>query len=218
MKDHLVGLESATGRLSGAARAAESQVAQAERVTQSMTSLSGALSGLADRVNLVALNVTLLATKSGEAGMLFEPSGVELRGLFEEARRLSRDLGSQGPRAQAAARHAVETLGEVAATADGTTEKAQRAAVHAARLGDLTARLEETLSASRREAEAAEERGAAMERRLLGTEAAAAARSAALGERLAAFERFASDVRGALEGVRQARSEADDLVERLRPA
>ncbi len=93
---------------------------EGERVLQAMLPFSASFSGLSDRMNLLALNIALLASKVPQEGELFEPFGKELRGLFEEARRLSRDLATVSQKALNAAARTSEAAREVGQEASST--------------------------------------------------------------------------------------------------
>lgn len=218
LKELLVSVEAAAGRLAASARGGHALVEQAERQALSVAPAAASLSGLSDRMNLLALNIALLATRAGEAGGPFTESGEELRGLFEEARTLSREIGSLAQRAAGAARRAGEPLADLVALAEGTGGRASRAAAQVDRLDELTLRLDETVAAARQAADGidAEERD---ERREEGLRAAAVAeREERERERAERAEGLLRSLPAALDGLSRARAALAAVSRELRRA
>lgn len=216
MKDHLLSVEASAGRLTAAARNATALVDEAERGAQSVAPVAAALSGLADRMNLLALNVALLAAKAGDAGSPFEMSGTELRALFDEVRGLSRELGSIGQRGTGSARRAAETLADLAALADGASERAARAGLQLDRLAELGAALSDAIGSARAAADAAEADRRAGRTLQAARLSGAAAREEALRARIAEGRRRDEAAAAALALVGRSREDAGALAERLR--
>jgi methyl-accepting chemotaxis protein len=193
-------------------------VTQTEKLAVSVGPFAAALSGLADRMNLLALNVTLLATRAGEFGGPFEHSGTELRGLFEEARRLSRDLASLAQKAASTGRRAGEALGDILVTAEGAAESAWRTQEQLERLRDLGTGLSGALAGAQRAAEEGEEGRRRLHTSLVAAETALGTQSVALAEQLEEIEKRNRDLLGLLDLLQKARASGDALLSRLRAA
>ncbi|HKC25668.1 MAG TPA: hypothetical protein VKF32_13040 [Thermoanaerobaculia bacterium] len=188
----------------GAARAAEA-LAAVEAQADSAALRSAALSSLANRMNLLAIDLAVLGTP-GRAGA---ESGGELRALFEEARRLARDIGAAEQRTADAARHARALAAELADLAEDGARRARTKlpalAAVAARAASLPARLGEARERSLALEHGAEESA----RRIDGAAASLAALSSELTERGAAAE----DVSAGLHEIVERVSELQVLAE-----
>ena len=141
-------------------------LAELSRTAEALLPLASSVSGLADRANLLGLNVSLLAARAGEAGAPFEEAAAELRGLFEEARRLSRELTDAARRTDGGARRVASAVEESAGTVAAGQERGTRAAERLGALDGLCAQLERTLAEVARAARAAAEQGSELARRL----------------------------------------------------
>src|SRR5436190_12211365 len=126
----------------GASRAAEA-LSAVETQADSASPRSAALSSLANRMNLLAIDVAVL----GMPGRGGAETGGELRVLFEEARRLAREIGAAEQRTADAARHARALAAGLADLAEDGARSARTKlpalAAVAARAASLPARLGE---------------------------------------------------------------------------
>lgn len=207
--DALDVVASAAERASTAAGTSSSSLAVVERATEALGPFAGTLSGHADRVNLLALNVALLATRAGGEGAVFEEASSELRALFEDLRRHARELGSAAQRARDAARVAREALGDLRELAGEGRARTERDRLQLRRTDEVAARLRETLAAARQSVRVAEEQRG----RLLPALDAAFAREAALrASRETEHQRLANMAAGlasALAGLVELRTAAE---------
>lgn len=184
LRDRLRSAEEASARLSSTARDAQTLLATVEARATGTSPLAGELSGLADRMNLLALNLALLAARAGEAGEPFHASGEELRGLFEEARRFSRELAAHGQRSAESSRRAAEAAAEVSLASAEQAAREVRATERLGRIRDLSSRLRAALESSRAASTIRDEYARKAESSL-----------AATGRRLAAARRDREDER-----------------------
>ena len=109
-------------------------LSELSRTAETLMPLASSVSGLADRANLLGLNVSLLSARAGEAGAPFEEAATELRSLFEEARRLSRELIETARRNDGGARRVAALVEE---SVGATTAGQERGARASERLGGL---------------------------------------------------------------------------------
>ena len=131
----------------GAARATRA-LADVEEGGSAMGPPAAALSSLANRMNLLAINLAVLGTGAGNA----QETGAELRALYEEARRISREVVSSSQRTADAARRARSLGDELAALASEGAARADRSLRSLAPLleeaGDLGSGLERAREAT----------------------------------------------------------------------
>jgi methyl-accepting chemotaxis protein len=127
LRDTVTGVASAAARILESSRSLRALTVESERNIQGLSPFVAGLSGISDRMNLLALNLALLASRAGDAGSPFEQSGEELRGLFESTRRLSRDLSSVCQKAGNSATRAVEAGQDVTLSADKALERSRQA-------------------------------------------------------------------------------------------
>ena len=141
-------------------------LSELSRSADALLPFASSLAGLADRANLLGLNVSLLATRAGEAGAPFEEAAAELRGLFEESRRLSRELSEAARRTNGGVRKVSTLVEESAGTAASGRERGALASERLGTLDGLCEQLERALGESLRSNRAATDEGAALARRL----------------------------------------------------
>lgn len=141
-------------------------LSELSRSADALLPLASSVSGLADRANLLGLNVSLLAARAGEAGAPFEEAAAELRGLFEEARRLSRDLSDAARRTASGVRGVSTLVQESAGAVAAGQERGARATERLGALDGLCSQLERTLSDAARSTLAAADEGAVLAARL----------------------------------------------------
>jgi methyl-accepting chemotaxis protein len=139
---------------------------EVSRATDALLPLAASVSGLADRANLLGLNVSLLAARAGDAGAPFEEAAAELRGVFEEARRLSRELSEAARRTDGGARRMAAFVGESVEAAVAGQERGARAAERLGALDGLCSQLERALSEAVRTARSAADAEALLVKRL----------------------------------------------------
>ncbi|MFN7986363.1 MAG: hypothetical protein U0529_02760 [Thermoanaerobaculia bacterium] len=180
-------------------------LAQLSRTADELAPLAASISGLADRANLLGLNISILANRAGGTEAPFEEAAAELRGLFEEARRLSRELSEAARRNDAGARRVAAFVEESAGTATAAAERGARAAERLGALEGLCGQLERSLSEAVRGARTASETGEFLSRRLEAAGAALAARGSE-----------ANSLRADAEAARAALRAAAERIEALR--
>lgn len=156
LRDDLGGLGRSTDRLREATAASSEALAAVTRGAEAIAPAAGALSGVANRVNLLALNLGVLVSPgAGQANV--EEAGAELRSIFEEARRLARDVGAVGQRLTAAARAAAERGAELAGAISEERARIERGLAGLGTLDDLALRLRTALDEIRRAARECDE-------------------------------------------------------------
>jgi methyl-accepting chemotaxis protein len=175
------------------------------RAAEGLGPLTASVSGLADRANLLGLNVSLLATRAGEAGAPFEEASAELRDLCEEARRLSRELSELARRNDSGARRVAAIVDEAARAAGAGLERGARAAERLGALDALCAQLNRALDASVQGARRASETDLLLARQL-------DVARASLDDRAAE----AAGLRAEVESARTALRAAAERIEALR--
>jgi hypothetical protein len=190
---------------------------EAAHQTEVLSPFVSSLSGLADRLNLLSLDVTLAAeTPTSESAAPQKEANVEIRTLFDEMRSFSRNLGARVRKATEAARRSEEAFSAVRDTADGARERSTAASGRGDQLAAIAGRLEETVEALRSASDAARleweklvrvrsalEQRLAAERQIAQRRAHEAAMSAEIEE-------------AAREVVREERQAAEELAENLR--
>lgn len=196
LRGTVMAVASAAGRLLESSRNMRALTIESERNIQSLAPLLAALSGLSDRMNLLALNLALLASRAGEAGSPFEQSGEELRGLFESARRLSRDFSSICLKAGNATNRAAEAGQEVTLAADKTVERSRHAKDELERIATLSELLAQSLDGVRETGNA------------VGSE---------FTRLTASCERTFAQARGQHTGLSEAAARVEETLGRLRP-
>jgi len=118
----LLAVSRADSRRGEAAGALTAALARAEILAAPLDTFHAILSGLADRVNLLALNVAVLAARPGPEGAVFQEAERELRNVYAELRRAGGELGALTQRSAEAARGARDAsidLAERSAAAEG---------------------------------------------------------------------------------------------------
>lgn len=178
LADDVRSLRSALERVAALDGGLGRSLAELSRSAEALLPLSSSISGLGDRANLLGLNVSLLAARAGEAGAPFEEAAAELRGLFEEARRLSRDLAEAGRRTDGGVRRVAAIVEESSEIASAGLDRGGRAVERLGALDGHCGQLERALSEAVRTARAASDAGETLARRLETTRAVLDARSA----------------------------------------
>ncbi len=136
------------------------------RNAETLLPFASSLAGLADRANLLGLNVSLLAVRAGDAGTPFEEAAAELRGLFEESRRLSRELSEAARRTNGGIRKMATSVEESASAAAAGLERGVQASERLGMLDGLSEQLERALAESIRSTRTATDEAAVLARRL----------------------------------------------------
>jgi len=132
-------------------------LSELSRTAEALMPLASSVSGLADRANLLGLNVSLLSARAGEAGAPFEEAATELRSLFEEARRLSRELTEAARRNDGGARRVAALVEESVGAATAGQERGARASERLGGLDGLCSQLGRALEDGVRSTRAAVE-------------------------------------------------------------
>ena len=179
-------------------------LSELSRTAEALMPLASSVSGLADRANLLGLNVSLLSARAGEAGAPFEEAASELRSLFEEARRLSRELIEAARRNDGGARRVAALVEESVGAATAGQERGARASERLGGLDGLCSQLGRALEDGVRST-----RGAAESSRLV-CERLEAVRSALEG-RAAEAARLRADADTAREALRAAAERVEAL-------
>jgi methyl-accepting chemotaxis protein len=195
--------------LSGAA------LATVSRSADSLTPLASALSSLSNRINLLALNLAVLVNPGARDSGEFDKAGDELRGLFEETRRLSREVGSLSQRAAGAARSARETSEDLVAAATDGHARAERGLQELAHLEELTMHLRENLEETRRASRRASDGRTRLAQELSTAEAAEAALAGRLRELHRDAERWVADLREIATTFHDTRTSGEGTVRAL---
>jgi methyl-accepting chemotaxis protein len=191
------------------------------RTADTLLPLASSVSGLADRANLLGLNVSLLAARAGEAGAPFEEAATELRGLFEEARRLSRELSEIARRTEGGNRRIAALVQESTGSAAASRERAAHAGERVSALDGLCDRLDLTLGEALRTTRAAAEGAGALARQLESARASLEARSGESARLRADAEETRAALRAAAERIEALRLDGGALraaVARVTPA
>lgn len=178
LADDVRSLRASLGRVAVLDEGLGRGLAQLSRAADGLLPLASSVSGLADRANLLGLNISLLATRAGETGAPFEEAATELRGLFEEARRLSREMSEAARHNDAGARRVASFVEESAGTAAAGEERGTRAAERLGALERLCGELERSLAEAVPSARSASENGDLLARRLEAARSALDARTA----------------------------------------
>ena len=166
LADEVRSLRSALERVASLDGGLSRGLSELSRSADALLPFAAALGGLADRANLLGLNVSLLAARSGDAGSPFEEAATELRGLFEESRRLSRELSEAARRTNGGVRNVATFVEESAGTAASGQERGALASERLGTLDGLCEQLERALTESIRSSRSASNEGIDLARRL----------------------------------------------------
>lgn len=205
LADEVRSLRSALERVAALDGGLGRSLTELSRSAEALLPFSSSISGFGDRANLLGLNVSLLAARAGDAGVPFEEAAAELRSLFEEARRLSRELSEAGRRTDGGVRRVAAIVEESTEAATAGLERGGRAAERLGALDGYCGQLERTLAEAVRTARAAVDAGTSLARQLETTRASLDARA---GE--------AARLRVEAEAARAALRTAAERIEALR--
>ena len=205
LADDLRSLRASLERVSALDAGLGRSLAELSRAADTLLPLASSVSGLADRANLLGLNVSLLAARAGEAGAPFEEAATELRGLFEEARRLSRELAEIARRSEGGSRKVAALVQESAGSTATGQERGARADERLGVLRELCGHLDGSLAESLRSVRSAAEGAEALSRSL---DVARTSLEAKSGE--------STRLRAEAETVRVALRSAAERIEALR--
>jgi hypothetical protein len=140
----------AATRVTEALEAALPLAREAAHQTEALSPFVSALSGLADRLNLLSIDLTLAEEGPGGPGAApRKEANVEIRALFDETRTFSRDLGARARKATEAARRSQEAFSSIRDAADGARERSSAASGRGEELAALAGRMEEAVEALR---------------------------------------------------------------------
>lgn len=205
LADEVRSLRSALERVASLDGGLVRGLSELSRSADALLPYASSLAGLADRANLLGLNVSLLAARAGDAGAPFEEAAAELRSLFEESRRLSRDLAEGVRRTNGGVRKVSTLVEESAGSAASGQERGEMASERLGTLDGLCEQLERALAESIRSNRTATDEGAALARGLDAARTSLAARAAE-----------AARLRTDAEAARAALRSAAERIEALR--
>lgn len=186
-------------------------LSELSRTAEALMPLASSVSGLADRANLLGLNVSLLSARAGEAGAPFEEAATELRSLFEEARRLSRELIETARRNEGGARRVAALVEESVGAATAGQERGARASERLGGLEGLCSQLGRTLEEGVRSTRGAAESARLVRERLDAVRAAVEARAAEAARLRAEADAARETLRAAAERVEALRLDGGAL-------
>jgi DNA repair exonuclease SbcCD ATPase subunit len=156
LRNDLQAVGAATARVLEALEAALPLAREAAHQTEALSPFVSSLSGFADRLNLLSLDITLgTETPTGESTAPQKEASVEIRTLFDEVRTFSRNLGARVRKATESARRSEEAFCAVRDTANGARERSTTASGRGDRLSATATFLEETMEALRSASDAA---------------------------------------------------------------
>ena len=178
LADDVRGLRSSVERVAALDGVLGRGLTELSRTADALLPIASSVSGLADRANLLGLIDSLLAARGGEAGAPFEEAATELRGLFEEARRLSRELSAAARRTDGGTRRVAAFVEESAGAASAGQEHGARAAERLGALDGLCVQLDRALSETVRATRTASDGGSLLSQRLETDRASLEARTA----------------------------------------
>ncbi len=150
LQNDLQAVGAATARVLSSLEGALLLAREAAQQTEALSPFVASLSGLADRLNLLSLDVTLAAeAPAAGANAPSTVASVEVRVLVDETRAFSRALGARVRKATEAARRSEEAFSAVREVADGARERSTAATERGERLTAISRRLEEAVEALR---------------------------------------------------------------------
>ena len=211
LADEVRSLRSALERVASLDGGLSRGLSELSRSADALLPFASSLAGLADRANLLGLNVSLLAARSGDAGAPFEEAATELRDLFEESRRLSRELSEAARRTNGGVRNVATFVEESAGTAASGQERGALASERLGTLDGLCEQLERALTESIRSNRAASDEGAALARRLETARTSLEARTAEAARLRADAEAARSALRSTAERIEALRLDGGAL-------
>ncbi len=211
LADEVRSLRSALERVSSLDGGLSRGLAELSRSADALLPFASSLAGLADRANLLGLNVSLLAARAGDAGAPFEEAATELRGLFEESRRLSRELSEAARRTNGGVRKVATFVEESAGTAASGQERGALASERLGTLDGLCEQLGRALTESLRSNRAASDEGTALARRLETARTSLEARTAEAVRLRADAEAARSELRSTAERIEALRLDGSAL-------
>jgi methyl-accepting chemotaxis protein len=215
LRSELHSNEAAAGRILEGLESALPRAREAAYESEALSPHVASLFGLADRLNLLSVNLTGGASPDPESrGPLIEASR-EIRELSEEARALSRNLGTRLRQATAAAHRSKDAFSEIGETARGVHERAHRALRGGERLAQLGSRLEGAFSAIHDSAERAGRELEELSRSRGALEARIAVERGVAADRGSELASRAETIRLVLETIEKESAAADRLAAAL---
>lgn len=211
LADDVRSLRSALDRVAELDTGLSRGLSELARTSEALMPLASSVSGLADRANLLGLNVSLLSARAGEAGAPFEEAAAELRSLFEEARRLSRELIEAARRNEGGTRRVSALVEESVGAATAGQERGARASERLGGLESLCSQLGRTLEEGVRSTRDAAESARLVRERLDTVRAAAEARVAEATRLRAEADAARETLRAAAERVEALRLDGGAL-------
>jgi DNA repair exonuclease SbcCD ATPase subunit len=211
LADEVRSLRSALDRVASLDGGLSRGLSELSRSADALLPFASSLAGLADRANLLGLNVSLLVARAGDAGAPFEEAATELRGLFEESRRLSRELSEAARRTNDGVRKVATFVEESAGTAASGQERGALASERLGTLDGLCQQLERALTESIRSHRATSDEGTALARRLETARTSLEARTAEAARLRADAEAARSALRATAERIEALRLDGSAL-------
>ncbi len=217
LRTNLQDAGTAAARAHDFVRSATPMARDVERQTEALAPLTATLSGLADRMNLLSLNISLIASAAGEGSAPLQEAGAEIRSLFEEVRELSRNLGTRLRVAVEAAHRSEETFSQAVEKTDAARQRAGRAEKQGEKHTPIGKALEAALALLRTASDHTRVDGETLGRALDSAEARLAAERATSGALLRDASRKSEKLDRLREVLSEERRKAEELLDRLRP-
>jgi hypothetical protein len=211
LADDVRGLRSSVERVAALDGGLGRGLTELSRTADALLPIASSVSGLADRANLLGLNVSLLAARAGEAGAPFEEAALELRGLFEEARRLSRELSEAARRTDGGTRRVAAFIEESAGAAAAGQEHGVLAAERLGALDGLCVQLDRALAETVRATRTASDGGSLLAQRLETVRASLEARTVEAARLRADAQAARAALRAATERIEALRLDGGAL-------
>ncbi len=148
------------GNLANEIERAAGVINQLENHTETISQVSGVISGIAEQTNLLALNAAIEAARAGEQGRGFAVVADEVRALAKRTQVSTTEIQSTIEQLQSSSKQAVDAMQSSQQQANVSVEQAQNAG---SSLEEITAEVANISNMNIQIASAAEEQGAVSE-------------------------------------------------------